>query len=154
MKRYKYSWTRAYDVDPQIAGEIFQSHRDDASVLAAARDRKHPLHSAIEWDTTNAAESYRLHQIRQMRCSLLCEIVTLNQPAQHVRAFIRTVDKAGYIPTLEANPDDLSTAEKRCWLQMKTFRARWRGLQFARAVIEAIESKTPEVARTRIKRRR
>ena len=149
MRAYKYKWTRQYAVDAQTAGEIFQSCGDDAAVLELARAQAHPLHSLLEWEQSRAAEAYRLYQVRQMRCSLVCEVVTKDHEVENVRAFVRTVDRCGYVPTLEANPQTLSAAEKTCWLQMKNFRARWRGLQFARVVVEAIEIKEQNLRRTK-----
>ena len=149
MKAYRYKWTRHYSVDAQTAGEIIQACKDDAEIVAAAQAPTSLLHAEFDWDDTSAAQAHRLHQARQMRCSLVVEVITRGRETQNVRAFVRTVDRVGFVPTLEANDDELSEEEQRCWLQMKAFRARWKGLRFAREVVDAIASKERSAARTK-----
>jgi len=143
MKAYKYSWTRNYTVDPQVVGEIVQRlpSRTADSLLKEARKASSPIHSQFEWDDTKAAQQYRLVQARCMIASLRVEVVSVDQKVQKVTAFVRNADRTGsYVPTLEADEDDLGDAELRCWQQMKVFRERWKGLEFARSVVQAIES--------------
>jgi hypothetical protein len=147
-KVYKYKWTRKYKVDPQVAGEIFQRCKDDGEVLSLAADPSHPMHNDFEWDDTVAAEAHRLYQTRAMRCSLQVEVINKQNEPTHIRAFVRTLDKVGYVPVLEASIDELQGAEQTCWLEMKKFRARWKGLQFAREVVEAIAEKERRVSRS------
>lgn len=151
MKAYRYKWTRHYGVGAQIAGEIIQRCKDDEAIVSAAAPVSSPLHAEFDWDDTSAARAHRLHQARQMRCSLVVEVITKDREPSHVRAFVRTVDRVGFVPTLEANEDELSEAEHRCWMQMKAFRARWKGLQFAREVVDAIAAKDRSLSRSRRK---
>lgn len=141
--KYKYSWTRAYSVSAQTVGQIVEKlpRKTAEELLRVASDRKSPLHSQFEWDDSLAAQQYRLVQARVMISSLRVEVVSVDQKVQQVTAFVRTADRAGgYVPVLEADDDDLSDAEHRCWLQMKAFRERWKGLGFARTVVQAIEA--------------
>lgn len=147
MKIYKYKWSKNYKVDPQVAGEIFQRCNRDEEVVTLASDPDHPLHDDFDWDDTTAAASHRLHQARTMRCSLQVEVINKERKVTNIRAFVRTIDKSGYVPTLEASPDELGSAEKVCWLQMKSFRARWKGLTFAREVVDAIAEKEKRLSR-------
>lgn len=147
MKRCRYKWTKAYRVDPQVAGEIFQKCTNDSEVVALAKEPGHPLHDTFDWDDTTAANSHRLHQAREMRCSLQVEIIVVDKKPVHVRAFLRNADKTGYVLTTEATPEELGAAEQLCWLQMTAFRTRWKNLQFAREVIEAIADKDKQVQR-------
>lgn len=151
MKNYKYKWSRPYKVDAQVAGEIFQSCTDDAQVIQLARAKNHPLHGDFDWNDTSAAEAFRLHQCRQMRCSLQIEVVNSEKKVSHLRAFVRTIDRVGFVPTLEANPDELNAAEQKCWEQMTAFKARWKSLQFAREVIDAIQQKERTIVRKKRK---
>lgn len=138
MKVYKYKWTRQFRADPQEAGAIFQQCKDDESVLEQARDPSNVLHADFDWDDTSAARAHRLHQVRTMRSSLTVQVINKKKEVTHIRAFVRTLDKTGYVPTLEASSDEMGAAEKECWRQMKALRARWKNLQFAREVVDAI----------------
>jgi hypothetical protein len=62
-------------------------------VLAAARDKRHPIHRHVEWDDRVAAEAYRLDQVREI-------IRLIYVKDDHLRptpmpAFIHVVDKQG-----------------------------------------------------------
>ena len=141
MKIYKYRWSKNYKVNPQIAGEIFQKCSDDQQVIDLAKNKDHPLHDDFDWNDTSAARAHRVHQARTMRCSLLVEVINKESKAQQIRAFVRNVDRSGYVPTLEATTEELTNAEQQCWRQMSVFKARWKGLEFAHEVIEAINFK-------------
>lgn len=154
--KYKYSWTRGYAVDAQVVGEIVEKlpQRTADELLKAASSSRSPLHSQFEWDDTRAAQQYRLVQARVMISSLRVEVVSLDHKVQQVTAFVRNADRTGsYVPTLEADADDLSDAELRCWQQMKAFRERWKGLGFARAVIDAIQAVDRSASRRKAARK-
>ncbi len=141
--KYKYSWTRSYSVGAQVVGEIVERlpKRTAEELLKEASKERSPLHSQFEWNDTRAAQQYRLVQARVMIASLRVEVVSLDNKVEQVTAFVRNADRTGsYVPTLEADADDMSDAELRCWQQMKVFKERWKGLQFARTVVQAIES--------------
>lgn len=143
MKKNRYSWTRGYSVPAQTVGEIVEKlpQRTAESLLKEASKSSSPLHGQFEWNDSLAAQQYRLVQARVMIASLRVEVVDVDQKVEHVMAFVRTADRSGhYVPSLEADDDDLGEAELRCWQQMKAFRERWKGLQFARAVVQAIEA--------------
>lgn len=70
------------------------------TVLDAARDPKHPLHSRFEWDDSVAAEAYRREQAHQ-----LIQVVNLNYrtgdgTTKTIRAFhaVRTETEYVYEP--------------------------------------------------------
>jgi len=147
VKAYKYSWTRRYGVDPQVAGEIIQRAGSADAVLVAAADPACPLHSLFEWDDSVAAVRYRLIQAREMIGSLRVEIVQPDKRVEHVAAFVNKVDKTGYVPVLEATSEQLTAAEKRFWAEASRFKAKWKGLQLARSIIEAINDTGQSVAR-------
>lgn len=153
-QRYKYSWSKTHLADAQAVGEVYQRCGPDEVVLEAAADLASPLHGLLEWDDKTAGHQHRLMQVRQIRASLRVEIVDTKGTVQYVQAFVMTADRTGgYVPTLEADEDDLTANESRCWQQMQAFRARWKGLQFARLVVSAIDSTTKTAARRAPKKR-
>ena len=52
-----------------------QGRLDPQSVVAAARNKKSPLHKQFEWDDTKAAEKYRLEQARELIRLVRVEVV-------------------------------------------------------------------------------
>lgn len=152
MSAYKYSWTKRYSVKAQIVGEIIEKlpDRSAESLVKEARKSSSPIHSLFEWDNTRAAQEYRLLQARVMIASLRVEVISEDRKPQQVSAFVSRANKSEtYVPTLEADDDDLSAAESRCYQQMQSFREKWKGLQFARTVIDAISDIDRSVKRKR-----
>ena len=154
MSKYKYSWTRKYSVSPQVVGEIVEKlpSRTPEALLTAARSKSSPLHSQFEWDDSRAAQQYRLVQARVMINSLNVEVIQGNKKPIEITAFVR---KSGggniMVPTLEADDDDLGQAELKCLDHMRTFKARWKGLSFARSVVAEINATEQTVRRKRRK---
>ena len=152
MKNYAYKWTKQYSVPAQVAGEIIQRLpvRSAEALLTVAKARDNPLHSQFEWEDSRAGQQYRLLQARTMINSLHVEVVDSKNVPRHVEAFVHTVDRSDlYVPTLEASSEELGKAEKACWLQMKAFRARWKGLEFAREFVSIVNEKERSMTRRR-----
>jgi hypothetical protein len=156
MNGYKYSWTRRYSVNPQVVGEIVEKlpSRTAEAFLVAAKKKSSPVHEQFEWDDSVAAHQHRLNQARTMINSLQVEVITTDRKPSNVMAFVRKADKSEfYIPTLEADDEAIGAAELRCIEHMRTFKARWKNLQFARNVIAEINASEQSVARKRKKAR-
>ena len=152
MKNYSYKWTKQYSVPAQVAGEIIQRLpiRSADALLKVAKVRDNPLHSQFEWEDSRAGQQYRLLQARTMINSLHVEVVDSKNTTRHIEAFVHTVDRSDlYVPTLEANSEELSKAEMDCWRQMKSFRARWKGLEFAREFVSIVNEKERSLSRRR-----
>lgn len=145
--KYRYSWTRHFAVDPNVAGEIIRKAGTPENVLAQASHPANPLHSCFEWDDTKAAREYRLVQCRTMVNSLRIEIVDVSQKPKHITAFVKTADRVSYVAVPEADKDALTAAELNCYRQMKRFQQRWKDLQFAQSVVGAIQLITQQVNR-------
>lgn len=150
MSQYKYSWTKHFGADPQAIGEWVYSlpDRSAASIVEAASDKRSPAHALFEWDDTAAAQRYRMAQACTIVQSLRVEIVTKEHKAERVMAYIRSSERGGYVPTMEATEDELTEAEQRCWREMQTFRNRNKGIRIAREVIQIIN----HIERTQIRK--
>lgn len=137
MKKYKYSWSRKYKADPQVAGEIFQRLGNDDAVLKEAREPASPLHGDFDWDDSSAAREYRLHQVRIMRNCLVVEVVTKERETIRIHGFV-SKGRDVFVPTLEASVEELSFAEARVFSQLVSLKAKLKGYRWARTVVEAI----------------
>lgn len=147
MTTYHYKWTKPYAVDAQVAGEIVQRCGNADALLKEAASTKCPLHSIFEWDNSEAGRQYRLVQARVMIASLRVEVVNGERKSEHIAAFVSTIDRLGFVPTLEANAEELTAAEQQCWRDASRFRQKWKGLKFAREIIEIIAEKARTIER-------
>src|SRR5262245_31862046 len=110
--RYKYSWTKSYNVDANIAGEIIRRVQTAQAVVAAARVPGSPLHELFDWNDTAAAESFRLVQARVMINSLRVEIIDAQRKPTRIFAFVKDAENLDhYVPTFEADSAAMSRAE-------------------------------------------
>jgi hypothetical protein len=140
MSRYRYSWSKHYAVEATVVGEIVRKAKTAERLLEVASDPKSPIHGQFEWDDSRAAKQYRLVQARVMIASLNVEVINKSGKSQSVTAFVKVSDRGGhYVPTMEADEDDLSSAEAECLQQMSAFKSKWKGLEFARDVIDSIK---------------
>lgn len=87
-----YQWKSGAMVrsDAQTAGEMCQSLADEGRLTAqvlldANRPEEAPLHQAFDWDDSLAAESWRLHQARNIINSLLI----VHEKTEPVRGFFK-----------------------------------------------------------------
>jgi hypothetical protein len=90
-----------------------ESRLQPQEVVASARNPESPLHSFFEWDDTRAAESWRIHQARNLIRSVRLEITIEEQSIKTVR-YVEDPTKrhgsTGYIAVeaLRAERDRLS----------------------------------------------
>ena len=152
MKR-SYSWTRHYGVDAQVFGEIYYGlpTRTPEELLRAAAKKNCPIHDLFNWDDKTAAQEYRLVQARCMVNSLNVEIITLEGKQERVQAFVHSSDRGSHVAVFEATNDELNEAEQKCIREMNTFKKRWKSLQMARVVIQAIDEASQRASRKRRK---
>ena len=100
------------NLSPQEVGEELERIRAEkgaltpAAVLEEATSEDSPLHSAFEWDDSEAAKQHRLNQARR----LITSIRILNGPNGSPVTAMISVKTPGrgreYVPTLQAMNDD------------------------------------------------
>jgi hypothetical protein len=146
---YKYKWTRRFSVSPQVFGEFYYSlpKRSPEELLRAAKSKSAPVHKLFNWDDKAAAHEHRLLQARVMVNSLQVEIITQKGKPGHVLAFIRSSDRGRHVATLEASREELTEAMQECWRDMLAFRAKYKNLEIASSVIQAIDDVDRRVRR-------
>lgn len=139
-KDYKYKWSRAFSVSAQIFGDFYYGlkRRTPEALVAAAKAKNCPAHSLFEWNDRKAAHEQRLILARVMINSLQVEIVTPKGKPGQVTAFIRSSDRGRHVATLEASPEELTSAMQNCWRDMVRFRNQYKNLEIASTVIAAI----------------
>lgn len=122
---------------PDAVGERLEALRQQAegeltpsAVVNDARSQGSPLHSFFEWDNTEAAEQYRLHQARNLIRSV---VVTYgNDPVASTRSVvafvnIKTADAQFYTSTAAAMSDREQRAIvlRQAWQDLQAFRRRY-----------------------------
>lgn len=153
MKTVNYSWSRAFNVPAQVVGEFLYGlpKRTPEEFLKASQNKSAPTHTLFQWDDKAAAHEHRLTQARVIVASLQVEIITTKGKQETVRAYIGSSKRGSYVATLEATNNDLLEAEQECINHMRSFKQRWRGLQFAREVIQAMNTAEQRASRKQSK---
>jgi hypothetical protein len=105
MKKYQFRPGFAWKVDPELAGKTIEklAEKTDGQVtplmvLREAEKKNSPLHSCFDWNNSEAAEKWRIHQARLLMGSLIVNI-EYSEP-QTIRAFvnIQTPERQSYYP--------------------------------------------------------
>lgn len=148
MKRV-YSWSRSYAVDAQVVGEIYYSlpTKTPEELLKVAAKKQSAIHSLFNWDDAKAAHEYRLVQARVMVNSLQVEITSIEGKQDRVQAFIGSSDRGSHVCVFEATEAELTENEQEFIREINGIRKRWKSLQLAHAVIQAIDSVNQRAAR-------
>jgi len=114
-----------------------------AAVVAAARSEESPLHNSFDWDDSEAAGKWRLHQARMLIKAVV--VYDRDEESEPVRMFVSlTSDRATNGYRLLTNV--LSDVEQRACLlddareAMKSFKAKYRRLEELAAVFAAMDS--------------
>ena len=123
----------------KVLAEHYREHGklDGESLVEAAAQSDHPLHSRFTWDDTEAARRYRIEQANQIIRSVRVRVVTpgdgKHPPREvKVRAFVSTRnmdahDETRYMPMRDVITDDSRRAvlEARMHEDFRAFRRRW-----------------------------
>lgn len=150
------AWKRGVpnrDIDPAIAYDALEAIRKkhgaltDDIVLAAAANRRNPLHGWFTWDDSAAAAEHRRNQARHLLRSL--EVTYSHQPDEPVRVYSvqvkqppRSEERTTYSTTEEVmrNPATRDALIAEAIRAAMDFRRRFKGLHEMQAVIEAMEA--------------
>lgn len=150
MPSMVYQWRSGsrLSIDAQMAGEEIEHLRkkangqlSPATVVDAARNEKHILHPAFEWDDGVAAERFREDQARGLIGALVVTIKP-NGMAKTVRAFVNVQqhDTQGYTSLAAALSDtDLrQQVVARALEELRLWEERYRDYVELAAYFEAI----------------
>lgn len=113
-------------------------------VVEAARLDTSVLHSHFEWDDSEAAEKWRLHQARNL-IRVVVEYIGSGDEAVEARVFVslapdRAEDGGGYRSTVAvlSNADYREQLLADAFAEMKVFQQKYRGLRELEAVFSAM----------------
>lgn len=120
-----------------------------AEIVGEARAEASPLHGWFDWDDSEAAAKWRLHQARQLVVTVQIEWPEAKDP---IRAFVSLKSDRESSGGYRMAVDVLSDPERRAELladarsDMLTFRAKYRALSELAAVFEAMEAAERQTA--------
>jgi hypothetical protein len=120
-------------------------------IVEAARPEGAPLHSQFEWDDTEAAERWRIHQAR-MLLNVVVEYIDTGDGAYSVQAFVSLrpdrITDSGYTRTVGV----LSNVRQRQQLledaleELAAFREKYRALRELASIFEAMKKVRKKIA--------
>jgi len=115
------------------------------AVVEAARPDTSPLHNSFEWDDSEAAEKYRLHQARQLITTVYV-VEQVGKRMEAVQVFVslttdRKDDGVGYRLSQSVMSDEELRRQMLtdAMADMQRFREKYRRLNELAKVFEAIE---------------
>lgn len=118
------------------------------TVLTANTAPGTPLHDSFEWDDTEAADKYRLHQAGHfIRCIAICPEATEESPKpQSVRAFFN-VNAESYEPleTIITVQDKKDALLRQALAELAAFQKKYSALSALQPVFKAFQEITEEV---------
>lgn len=141
------------DGDPQVVGEALENirlkHRGRLRPEAVVEEAEEPgsvLHGYFEWDDTEAARKYRLHQADYLiRAVVVCPEEG-ERPFEPVRAFVCIEESSGvsraFTHVCEAMRDETLRRQvlERARAELAAWRRRYAHLAEFAALFEAIDA--------------
>ncbi len=132
-----------YGADAKKVADEISSIGDSATpaqILDKARDNKSELHKCFDWNDSEAAEKWRLHQARNIVCSLVYKEES-KEAAPSVRLFFKTDNECGYKPTslILQNKDEYKKLLSRALAELNSFKAKYKTLSELDGVFDAID---------------
>jgi hypothetical protein len=139
-------------VDAQVAGEELECIRSfhggelrPGDVVDSARDPRSRLHPVFTWDNTEAAESWRKHEARQLISSVRVVVRALDRPQpQRQIAYVSVPqpDKGrAYLPAKVVMSDEVlrQRALDEALRQLEAWRRRYAHLNELAAVFQKVD---------------
>lgn len=110
-----------------------------AQIVEAAKNENSELHKCFDWNDTEAAEKWRLHQARDVVRCLVIRREVKEGPPQEVRVFHK-VDSCGYKPITRIfrNEDEYANLLQRAYADLQVFKKKYANLQELDAILELI----------------
>lgn len=130
------------------------------AVIAAARNKRSPLHGCFEWDQRRAAERYLLQQARQLIAQYTVIVTTRSGEPIKVRHYVSlTTDRAnggGYRELSDIMSDDRLADQmlEDALAELQLFQIKYSRLKQLQPVFDAIDDvrgskRTPPARKTR-----
>lgn len=109
-------------------------------ILDKARDENTELHKCFDWNDTEAAEKWRMHQARNIACSLVIKKAK-SESSPPVRLFYQTDSESGYKPTvlIMQGKGEYQKLLARALAELRSFQTKYKTLTELDGVFDAIE---------------
>lgn len=109
-----------------------------ADLVLFASNPDTELHKCFEWDDTEAARKYRLHQASEVMRSLVVEVVSEKKEASYVRVRYVTKSGEGYKPTelIMKDKDEYEKLLERAKAEFRAFHKKYKSLQEFQDIFE------------------
>lgn len=157
MTQVVYSWKRGrIPVDAQVAGEHLEKLRirnngqlTPDQILSDAQKQDSPIHSAFEWDDTEAARQHRLSQARFLVRMIEVRYVEQPRDSAPTRAFV-SVKRDGH-PSYTSTAHAMTDAElreqvlQRAFEELKTWRQRYKDYKELADLFRQIEQQEQQL---------
>ena len=123
-----------YDADAGICKTEIESIGNDVTpheIVEFAKNPNTELHKCFTWNNDLAAEKWRLHEARQIVCSLV--IVESNSDRENdtqIRVFHKTDNEDGYKPLkfILQNKDEYKKLLERCLYDLRNLKKKYQNL--------------------------
>lgn len=130
-----------FKADAQKVYEEIASIGDSATtrqILDKARDEKTELHKCFEWNDTEAAEKWRMHQARNVACSLIFK--ERHEEKKPPLRLVQQTEIGVYKPTvlIMQDKDEYAKLLSRALAELNSFKAKYQTLVELDGVFDAI----------------
>ena len=145
-----YGWTygSCINADPQAVGKQFEELAKTEegltakSLLEASKPLDAPLHNEYEWNNTEAAEKWRLHQSRHFINSLTVTVTSKNHEPVQTRAVHITTVPHRYEPisVIVQEPTKYDRLLENAYKELESFQKKYEILTELKSVFDAIDN--------------
>jgi hypothetical protein len=153
VKRYSWSFKgQRFDVDPEVAAQEFDRIRKTYgylkpdTLIEAARNEDHPLHSVFPWDDEEAARIGREHVASYLIRSLRVTVEVIPGQVITTRGAVLTRDvyapsERSYQDIIQtmSEPDGRAFVLRQAWLQLAAWKRKYAGLSELADALPLIE---------------
>lgn len=131
-----------YKADANLVAQEIMSieNATPQNILEAAKNPDSELHKCFTWDNDTAAEKWRLHEARQVVCSLMIADKNNNQEPTNIRILHKT-DSGGYKPIqfIVQHQSEYRQLLQRAFEELEAFKKKYASLSELETIIAAID---------------
>lgn len=132
--------------NPQkVADEIesIGSSPTPIEIVEKAKDNTTELYKCFEWDDSEAAQKWRLHQARQICCQLIYVEPKSSTESAPIRIFYKVDNdlNTGYTPTktLVRNVDEYAKLYEKAMMELRAFKMRYSCIKELQEIFDLID---------------
>lgn len=138
--------TRFSDADARKIEKILKANFPHGEltppqVLAFARPKSSPIHEYFDWDDSEAAESWRFHQARQLITCIVVEIRGTQYRKYTAPVYIEETKKRSYVEinVARSSPEIWEQVLQRALNELELWKAKYEHLKELKPIMKAID---------------